>query len=614
MTLGSPGTMTVTINANTESPQVRFPEAQYRVEVWEGADATVTVALSEGSASATTVMLASGTSTATADVDYVDGPWTVTIPAGETSGTALIRTTQDNALETNGEYIGLTISSVSAGVTIGTPSTARVDILDDEFTFCFSLQTYVVREDAGEVVATVNMTRPALRTMNFYLRYLDFNATPKEDYTPVHATAATGITVVPGQENVVFRIPIVDDDEIEQSEVFRLYIASPALPDEVTECSVDITILDNDTPAVSIEADVSKVAEGTSATYTLTARPAPAAPLTVNLTVTDAPGADYVAPGDEGARMVTLGTTGTASVSVTTQLDTNDEPSGPVTVTVENDDGPFADRDYKVRSPSTASVTVSDDGDVPAPVASFAQAASSAAEDAGKRQVRVNLSPAPSQAITLAYTVGGTAHATHDFTIANSGTVQVTANAASVDIPVVLRDDEWAERPETVVLTLGAGTGYRVGRPAAHTLTVADDDRAGLVFAPASLQLTEGGASESYTVRLSSRPGGDVTVAVTGQSGTDLTVDTDAGKAGAQSLLTFTPSNWNSPQPATADVDYEAFSTFTIPAAAALVQFPVQMIDDFLLEGDETVIIAIDTANLPPPPAACPQGRPRRTP
>ena len=339
VTLGSPGTMTVTINANTESPQVRFPEAQYRVEVWEGADATVTVSLSEGSASATTVTLASGTSTATADVDYVDGPWTVTIPAGETSGTALVRTTQDNVLESNGEFIGLTISSVSAGVAIGTPSTARVDILDDEFTFCFSLQTYVVREDAGEVVATVNMTRPALRTMNFYLRYLDFNATPKEDYTPVHATAATGITVVPGQENVVFRIPIVDDDEREQGETFRLFIASPALPDDVTECSVDIIILDNDTPAVSIEADVSKVAEGTSATYTLTASPAPTEPLTVNLTVTDAPGANYVAPGDEGARMVTLGAGGTASVSVTTQTDTNDEPSGPVTV--ENDDGPF---------------------------------------------------------------------------------------------------------------------------------------------------------------------------------------------------------------------------------------------------------------------------------
>ncbi|MYK07060.1 MAG: hypothetical protein F4040_05010, partial [Synechococcus sp. SB0670_bin_20] len=97
------------------------------------------------------------------------------------------------------------------------------------------------------------------------------------------------------------------------------------------------------------------------------------------------------------------------------------------------------------------------------PVVSFGSAASSVGEDAGKRNVRVNLSPAPLSAITLLYTVGGTARAGTDFNIANSGSIQVAANATRVNIPVSITDDTDDESAETVILTLGSGTGYRVG-------------------------------------------------------------------------------------------------------------------------------------------------------
>lgn len=85
------------------------------------------------------------------------------------------------------------------------------------------------------------------------------------------------------------------------------------------------------------------------------------------LNVTDASGADYVAAGDEGTRPVTLDTKGTASVLVTTQTDNSNEPDGPVTV--EADTGPRSSRYYWVGDPSSAAVTVTDDGNVPATVA-----------------------------------------------------------------------------------------------------------------------------------------------------------------------------------------------------------------------------------------------------
>ena len=79
----------------------------------------------------------------------------------------------------------------------------------------------------------------------------------------------------------------------------------------------------------------SPVTEGTAANFTVTANRAPATDLTVNLTVSEASGSDFVAAADEGAKTVTIAAAATAATySVTTQADSADEPIGSVTVTV----------------------------------------------------------------------------------------------------------------------------------------------------------------------------------------------------------------------------------------------------------------------------------------
>ncbi|MCY4615574.1 MAG: SwmB domain-containing protein, partial [Chloroflexi bacterium] len=92
----------------------------------------------------------------------------------------------------------------------------------------------------------------------------------------------------------------------------------------------------------------------------MTADFAPDADLTVNLTVADAAGSDFVAEADQFAQTVTItmGST-SASHSVPTVDDAVDEPDGSVTVTLE----PHAD--YLVGDPSSAEVRVND-GDLPA--------------------------------------------------------------------------------------------------------------------------------------------------------------------------------------------------------------------------------------------------------
>ena len=144
------------------------------------------------------------------------------------------------------------------------------------------------------------------------------------------------------------------------------------------------------------------------------------------------------------------------------------------------------------------------------PTVSFAAGSSTVAESGGTRNVALSISPAPTANIPVAITV-------------------------SAD-----------ESAETVILTLNSGTGYAVGSTNVHTLTITDNDSAGLVFSPTSLTAAEG-ASGAYTVRLATLPTGTVTVTVGGAGG-DVTVDTNSGSPGNQNTLTFTTSTWNTAQ------------------------------------------------------------------
>ena len=111
------------------------------------------------------------------------------------------------------------------------------------------------------------------------------------------------------------------------------------------------------------------------------------------------------------------------------------------------------------------------------PQAAFDEDASSVAEGAGTQDVQVQLSPAAPAALTLSYTVTGSASAGGDFTIQGSGTLTFNAEDASATIPVVIVDDAAAESTETVILTLAGGNGYTLGSTRVHTLTITDDDR-----------------------------------------------------------------------------------------------------------------------------------------
>ena len=66
-------------------------------------------------------------------MDYTSGPYTVTIPAGQTTATFNVAITDDMILEEDENFM-LTFdpSSLPDGITRGTPGEATVTIVDDD--------------------------------------------------------------------------------------------------------------------------------------------------------------------------------------------------------------------------------------------------------------------------------------------------------------------------------------------------------------------------------------------------------------------------------------------------------------------------------------------------
>nr|NCR87403.1 hypothetical protein [Microcystis aeruginosa K13-05] len=130
-------------------------------------------------------------------------------------------------------------------------------------------------------------------------------------------------------------------------------------------------------------------------------------------------------------------------------------------------------------------------------------------------------------ALTVNYTVGGTATFSTDYTqsgaatfTSTTGTVTFAANATTAKVTIDPTADTIVESNETVALTLAAGTGYTVGTTTAVTGTINNDDVA-FTIAAASSSRTEGNSGSkafTFTVTRSGNTTGtnNITWAVTG--------------------------------------------------------------------------------------------------
>ena len=156
----------------------------------------------------------------------------------------------------------------------------------------------------------------------------------------------------------------------------------------------------------------------------------------------------------------------------------------------------------------------------------------------------VALATQPSGDVTV--TIGGTTgtdlgvdKSSLTFTTTDWGTAQTVEVTAG-------QDNDDANESLTLTHTASGGDYGLVSKDLAVTVT--DNDTAGLALS-ATLTVTEG-RSKSYTVALATQPTSDVTVTIGGTTGTDLAVD--------KSSLTFTTSGWSTAQTVTVSAGQDA--------------------------------------------------------
>ena len=187
--------------------------------------------------------------------------------------------------------------------------------------------------------------------------------------------------------------------------------------------------------------------------------------------------------------------------------------------------------------------TASTSGVLPVTV-SFEQAAYSATEG-GSVVVKVILSADPERSFTIPIEPANQGGATNsDYSI---DATAVAFNSGDMEVTFVFSatQDSIDDDGESVDISFGTlPAGVTAGSPAVTTVSITDNDTAGVTVSPTTLTVTEDDtAGGTYTVVLDSQPTANVTIGISGQSGTDVTT--------ASTPMTFTTVNWETAQTVT---------------------------------------------------------------
>ena len=283
------------------------------------------------------------------------------------------------------------------------------------------------------------------------------------------ATTGTDTVTIPTSGSTTFTVSTTNDstDEPDGSVTATL---STGIGYTVSglDNAATVSVSDDDdppavTPTISIVAG-SEVTEGSDATFTVTASPAPSTALTINLTVSQSGSFGATT----GADTVTIPTSGSATFTVSTTNDSSDEPDGSITATLSTGTG------YTVSgSSNAATVAVSDDDDPPPATPTISIVAGSGITEGSDASFTVTANPTPASALTV------------NVTISQSGSFGATAGSRTITIPtsgsftftVSTTNDNTDEPNGSVSATVTTGSGYTVSQSSGSaTIAVSDND------------------------------------------------------------------------------------------------------------------------------------------
>ena len=462
----------------------------------------------------------------------------VTFNAGDTEQTFDFTAAQDDEDDDDEKVLLGFGTSLPTGVSAGTTTTTTVSITDDDdpqVTVSFEQGAYTVAE-GDMVTVTVTLSADPERTVEIELMATDQGgASSPADYTGVPAS----VTFNAGDTEQTFDFTAAQDDEDDDDERVRVSFGTN-LPTGVSEgvtSQTTVSITDDDTAGVTVSKGLLTIAEGSSGTYTIVLDSEPTATVTVTIN-------DPTDNTDVTVDTVSLTFSSTdwnipqtVTVRAAQDNDTSNE-TATVTHTVSS-----TDSSYSSASANSVAVSISDDD--PDVTVSFGAMSYTVAEG-DMVSVTVTLSEAPGRPVEIPITATDQdgASSPADYT-GVPASVTFGPTEMSQTITFEAATDALDDDGESVLLGFGTAlpAGVSEGATAETTVTITDDDTAGVTVSKGLLTIAEG-SSGTYTIVLDSEPTATVTVTINDPTdNTDVTVDTVS--------LTFSATDWNIPQTVT---------------------------------------------------------------
>ncbi|GAA4356577.1 hypothetical protein GCM10023151_04630 [Kangiella marina] len=497
-----------------------------------------------------------GTAVAGSDYTATSGTETFTGTNGETI-TINVPITDDAVVEGN-EGFTLDLSNLDNTSVTFSDNQGQGTITDND-TATVAIDDVSIGEDGSNATFTVTLTGDVQDGFTLNYATNDGTAVAGSDYT-----AASGSLSFNGTngETQTITVPITDDAIVEGNEGFTVDLSG------LSNASVSFsdaqgagTITDNDTASVAVN-NVTVAEDGINAVFTVTLTGDVDGGVSFDYATTDGTataGSDYTATSGSGSFTGNSGETITINVPITNDTIVESDEGFSLDLTnLSNASVSFSDAQgaATITDNDTATVTVDD---------------VTVSEAAGTATFTVTLDSDVAGGTDVNYSfTNGTATGGDDF-VNTAGSVTFVGNAGETQTFVVtINEDTIVEEAETFTVNIDAVNASITDTDTA-TGTITDNDTLEVSVAATSAAV-EGGANGLFTISLNTTSSTDTTVTI-GYTGT--ATDTDdynlSGGAGTTSVV--------------------------IPAGATSATVTVNVIDDFVLEGDETVIATISAVS-----------------
>ncbi len=417
---------------------------------------------------------------------------------------------------------------------------------------------------------TVNLDIPNSSGGDITINYtVTGTATSGDDFA-----ALSGTVVIPDLDSsATITLTPVDDTDVEVDETVIVTLGAGAgytigTPDNATVTIESEDVAPDPIATITASDDTATEVGTTTGTFTvnLDTPNSSGGAITINYTVTGTAtsGDDFVALSGT-VNIPDLASS--ATVTLTPVDDTDVEVDETVVLTLDSGTG------YAVGTPDNATVTIESEDVAPDPVATITatdDVATEAGPTTGTYTVNLDIPNSSGSAITINYTVSGTATSGDDFS-ALSGTVSIPNLASSATIALTPIDDADVEVDETVIVTLAAGTGYTVGTPNNDIVTIQSDDSQSISINNVTLDEGDSGTT-NFIFTVSVDGGGNASGDI------DFTVNTSNGTATAGSDYIAITNDSGTITDGTAsttvtvqvngDTDVEALETFNVALSA----------------------------------------------